>query len=168
MAGTAFAAPSAAHDPARPGRPGHETRDPLVAARTAFFNGSGWTAHLHGPRHDRRLPDAQGELAKLLEAEYELRAVPPGEGPGVDRRDKAVAGLRRAARLGVPLTPEALLAHREGDPRLRAVLTELWPETVRRHGPRHAEEVLRSMLGESRDGPVAGHLLDLAVGAGLH
>ncbi|MBK3640979.1 glycosyltransferase family 4 protein [Streptomyces sp. MBT33] len=142
----------------------------MVAARTAFFNGSGWTAHLPEPRLDRHLPGTAGELARLLEAEYGLRprAVPPGDGPGVDRRDKAVAGLRRAARLGVPLTPEALLAHREGDPRLLAVLTELWPETVRWHGPRHAEEVLRDLLGESGDGPAAGRLLDLAVAAGLH
>ncbi|MBK3632156.1 glycosyltransferase family 4 protein [Streptomyces sp. MBT97] len=170
MAGTVFAPPSAAHDPARPGGTGHEAGDPLVAARTAFFDGSGWTAHLSEPRQDRRLPDAQSELAKLLEAEYGLpsRAVPPGEGPAVDHRDKVVAGLRRAARLGVPLAPEALLAHREGDLRLMAVLTELWPQTVRWHGPRHAEEVLRAMLGESCDGPVAGHLLDLAVAAGLH
>ncbi|MFJ6940459.1 glycosyltransferase [Streptomyces sp. NPDC101132] len=140
-----------------------------MAARTAFFNGSGWTAHLPGPGPDGRLPDAQGDLARLLEAEYGLRprAVAPCEGPGVDRRDKAVAGLRRAARLGVPLTPEALLAHRQGDHRLMAVLTELWPETVRWHGPRHAEEVLRGLLGESRDGPGAGHLLDLAVASGL-
>ncbi|MFJ5520977.1 glycosyltransferase family 4 protein [Streptomyces griseoluteus] len=170
MAGTAFAPPSAAHDPARPAGTGHEARDALVAARTAFFHGSGWTAHFPESRHHGRLPDAQSELAQLLEAEYGLRprAVPYGEGFGVDSRDKAVAGLRRAARLGVPLTPEALLAHREGDPRLRAVLTELWPETVRWHGPRHAEEVLGALLAESRDGPVAGHLLDLAVAAGLH
>lgn len=170
MAGTAYAPPSAAHDPGRSAGVGHGDRDPLVTARTAFFNGAGWTAHLPEPRHDRRLPGATGELARLLEAEYGLRprAVPPGDGPGVDRRDKAVAGLRRAARLGVPLTPEALLAHREGDPRLMAVLTELWPETVRWHGPRHAEDVLRATLGESCDGPAAGHLLDLAVAAGLH
>ncbi|MEW2586985.1 hypothetical protein [Streptomyces virginiae] len=169
MAGIAFAPPSAAHDPARPAGAGQDTRDPLVAARTAFFTGSGWTAHLPGPGHDGRLPDAQGELATLLEAEYGLqpRAVPPGERSRTDRRDKAVAGLRRAARLGVPLTPEALLAHREWHPRLLAVVTELWPETVRWYGHRHAEEVLRATLGESRDGPGVGHLLDLAVAAGL-
>ncbi|MFJ9724894.1 glycosyltransferase family 4 protein [Streptomyces sp. NPDC101209] len=169
MAGTAFASPSAAHDPGRSTEVGHGDRDPLVAARTAFFNGSGWTAHLPEPRPDRRLADAAGELARLLEAEYGLRphAVPPGDGPGVDRHDKAVAGLRRAARLGVPLTPEALLAHGAGDPRLMAVLTELWPETVRWHGPRHAEEVLRATLGDSRDGPPVGRLLDLAVASGL-
>ncbi|MFE5620609.1 glycosyltransferase family 4 protein [Streptomyces virginiae] len=169
MAGIAFAPPSAAHDPARPAGAGQDTRDPLVAARTAFFTGSGWTVHLPGPGHDGRLPDAQDELATLLEAEYGLqpRAVPPGERSRTDRRDKAVAGLRRAARLGVPLTPEALLAHRERDPRLMAVVTELWPETVRWYGNRHAEEVLRATLGESRDGPVVGHLLDLAVAAGL-
>ncbi|MFD9724770.1 glycosyltransferase [Streptomyces sp. NPDC059072] len=169
MAGIAFAPPSAAHDPARPAGAGHDIRDPLVAARTAFFTGSGWTAHLPGPGPDGGLPDAQGELATLLEAEYGLRsrAVPPGVRSGTDRRDKAVAGLRRAARLGVPLTPEALLAHREGDPRLMAVVTELWPETVRWYGHGHAEEVLRAALGESRDGPVVGHLLDLAVAADL-
>ncbi|MFJ3224365.1 glycosyltransferase family 4 protein [Streptomyces sp. NPDC086783] len=141
-----------------------------MAARTAFFNGSGWSAHTPEPRHDRRLPDTQSELAKLLDAEYGLRprAAPPGGEPGTDRRDRAVAGLRRAARLGVPLTPQALLAHQDDDPRLMAVLTELWPQTVRRYGPRHAEGVLRALLGESRDGPAAGHLLDLAVAAGLH
>ncbi|MFE2422685.1 glycosyltransferase family 4 protein [Streptomyces hokutonensis] len=79
-----------------------------------------------------------------------------------------MAALRRAARLGTPLSPEALLAHRDGSPRLIAALTELWPDTVRRHGSLYAEEVLRTLLTDSVDGPAVGCLLDLAVASGLH
>ncbi len=79
-----------------------------------------------------------------------------------------MAALRRAARLGTPPTPEALLAHRDGGPRLIAALTELWPETVRRHGRRHAEKALRTRLTDPVDTPDVGCLLDLAVAAALH
>ncbi|GAB2909459.1 glycosyltransferase family 4 protein [Streptomyces heilongjiangensis] len=191
MATAAFAPTRATPGPGRPATVGAPDRDPLVAARTAFFSGARWTARHaenrptgHGRAEDRtaggRPVDghlaggrpAEGpaqELARLLEAEYGLRprAVPPGDGLGVGREDAAVAGLRRAARLGVPLTPEALLAHQGGDPWLRAVLTELWPETVRWHGHRHAEEALRAVLTEAPDAPATGHLLDLAVATGL-
>ncbi|MDH6455520.1 D-inositol-3-phosphate glycosyltransferase [Streptomyces sp. SAI-119] len=162
----AFAPTRATESTGRRAAVGTQDRDPLVAARTAFFSGARWSGHA-----DER--DAAGrpqdDLVRLLEAEYGLgpRTVPPGGGLGVGREDATVAALRRAARLGVPLTPEALLAHRDGGPWLRAVLTELWPETVRWHGHRHAEEALRATLTASPDGLTTGHLLDLAVGTGL-
>ncbi|MFF5497665.1 glycosyltransferase [Streptomyces aquilus] len=141
-------------------------RDPLVAARTAFFSGAPWRGHA-----DERNPAGcpQDDLIRLLEAEYGARprTVPAGDRLGPGREDTMVAALRRAARLGVPLTPEALLAHRDGGPWLWAVLAELWPETVRWYGRRHAEEALRAALTEASDSPAAGHLLDLAVTSGL-
>ncbi|MFC8432404.1 glycosyltransferase family 4 protein [Streptomyces sp. NPDC057253] len=166
MAAAAFAPTRATESTGRRAAVATQDRDPLVAARTAFFSGARWSGHA-----DER--DAAGrpqdDLVRLVEAEYGVspRTVPPGGGLGVGREDAAVAALRRAARLGVPLTPEALLAHRDGGPWLRAVLTELWPETVRWHGHRHAEEVLRETLTEAPDAPTTGHLLDLAVATGL-
>ncbi|MFJ9718361.1 glycosyltransferase family 4 protein [Streptomyces sp. NPDC101213] len=145
--------------------PSHEDPDPLAAARAVFFRGM----RADGPgtaagRHPG------GEPAMLLEAEYGLgpRPVPHGPAPALSREDTAVASLRRACRLAVPLTPEALLAHAHGGPRLGAVLAEMWPDTVRRHGARYAEETLRHML--LRDAPVAARtafLLDCAETAGL-
>ncbi|WP_181387058.1 glycosyltransferase family 4 protein [Streptomyces sp. Act143] len=169
MATAAFAPTRATPSPGRPATVGTQDRDLLVAARTAFFSDARWT----GFADDRPTGRPPEELARLLEAEYGLRprAVPPGDGLGVGREDAAVAGLRRAARLGVPLTPEALLAHHDGGPWLRAVLTELWPETVRWHGHRHAEEALRAtltaILTASPGAPATGHLLDLAAATGL-
>ncbi|WP_328675061.1 glycosyltransferase family 4 protein [Streptomyces sp. NBC_00343] len=169
MAGAAFAPASVPHDPRRPAHAGHGDHDALVAARAAFFDGSGRTgqASSAGRRGSTPAPD---ELARLLNAEYGRgpRALSLGNDPGATRQDAAVAELRRAARLCTPLTPEALLAHRDGSPRLIAALTEVWPDTVRRHGSRHAEGVLRTVLTDSVDGPAAGCLLDLAVGSGLH
>ncbi|MFF8675239.1 glycosyltransferase family 4 protein [Streptomyces sp. NPDC015242] len=153
--------------PAQPGAEG----DPLVAARTAFFTGAEAPAHRgagagpHGPGAAR-----PGALARLLEAEYgPLPRLLPAEGSTVPgRADAAVASLRRACRLDVPLTPDALLAHGEDGPFLTAVLTEMWPATVRRHGPAWAEEALRKRLldgGTTAERTVL--LLDLAEAAGL-
>ncbi|MFJ3895612.1 glycosyltransferase family 4 protein [Streptomyces sp. NPDC090083] len=169
MVGTAFAPASAPRGPGRPAQAGQEDHDVLVAARVAFFDGSGRTGHTpsSGGRSAVPVPD---ELARLLDAEYGRgpRALPPGNGHGTARDDTAVAALRRAARLGGPPTPETLLAHHDGGPRLVAALTEVWPDTVRRHGRQHAEKALRSLLADSADTPAAGSLLDLAVAAGLH
>lgn len=166
MTAAAFAPTRATESTGRRAAVGTQDRDPLVAARTAFFNGVRWSGHT-----DERaaVGHRQHDLLRLLEAEYGVRprAVPPGDGLGIGREDAAVAALRRAARLGVPLTPEALLAHRDGGPWLWAVLTELWPETVRWHGHRHAQEALRATLVEMPDAPTTGHLLDLAEATGL-
>lgn len=165
--------------------------DPLATARHAFFR------HAHGrpdgPRAVTPLdtdpdtdpdgnppsgPDAcpragldrAGELDALLEAEYGLRRRGPSSGattPG--RQDAALAALRRACRLGAPLTPEALLAHAAGGrPALVAVLTEMWPDTVRRYGRPRAEATLRRLLpcGPSDAGRTA-FLLDCAESEGL-
>ncbi|WP_420309345.1 glycosyltransferase [Streptomyces sp. YS-B37] len=169
MAGTAFAPASVPQDPGRPAHAGHGDQDALVAARAAFFDGSGRTGRASSPGGRSPLP-VPDELARLLDAEYGRGpwAVPPGNGRGATRDDPAVAALRRAARLGTPPTPEALLAHRDGGPRLIAALTELWPETVRRHGRRQAEKALRTRLTDPVDAPDAGCLLDLAVAAALH
>ena len=164
MTAAAFATTRATRSTARRAAVATQDREPLVAARTAFFNI--WS----GPAGER---DAAGrpqdDLVRLLEAEYGVRprAVPSGDGLGVRQEDAAVAALRRAARLGVSLTPQALLAHRDGGPWLRAVLTELWPQTVHLHGRCHAQEALRATLTESPDAPTTGHLLDLAVATGL-
>ncbi|MEV8605860.1 glycosyltransferase [Streptomyces griseoviridis] len=110
-----------------------------------------------------------GELAGLLEAEYGPWPGTPrsGPGPSLSRVDAAVAGLRRAARLGVPMPPEALLAHRDGGPRLRSAVRELWPRAVRGYGRAHAEALLRTLLAHPADEPSAGFLLDLAVATAL-
>ncbi|MFI9830880.1 glycosyltransferase family 4 protein [Streptomyces sp. NPDC051913] len=166
MTAAAFAPTWATESRGRRAAVGTQDRDPLVAARTAFFSGARWSGHTDERNAAGRPLD---DLVRLLEAEYGVRprTVPPGDGLGVGREDAAVSALRRAARLGVPLTPEALLAHRDGGPRLWAVLTELWPETVRWYGHRHAEEALRTTLTEAPDTPTTGHLLDLAVATGL-
>ncbi|MGX1372864.1 D-inositol-3-phosphate glycosyltransferase [Streptomyces canus] len=167
MTAAAFAPTRATESEGRRTAVGTQDRDLLVAARTAFFNGVRWSGHT-----DERdaVGHPQNDLVRLLEAEYGLRprALQPGDGLGIGREDAAVAALRRAARLGVPLTPEALLVHRDGGPWLWAVLTELWPETVRWHGHRHAEEALRASLIETPESaPTTGHLLDLAEATGL-
>ncbi|MFB8245108.1 glycosyltransferase [Streptomyces sp. NPDC055952] len=169
MATPAFAATSATPGPGTPSPPSPGDGDALVAARTAFFDGSGWSAHGAGARAGWRPPGRPGELLRLLEAEYGLRPrrVPPADVLGLGHEDAAVAGLRRAARLGVPLTPEALLAHRGGTPWLTAAQSELWPESVRWHGPRHAEDVLRTLLTGTCGEPAVSQWLDLAVAAGL-
>ncbi|MFJ6988085.1 MULTISPECIES: glycosyltransferase [unclassified Streptomyces] len=144
--------------------------DPLVAARTAFYTASRARSTGRPPsRHPGGDPagcDPAGEdLARLLEAEYGPcpRTAPAHQGPGLAREDATTASLRQACRLGVPLTPDALLAHADGGPRLTAVLAEMWPETVRRHGADYAEETLRGLL---RARPRA-FLVDLAEAAGL-
>ncbi|MFF0201420.1 glycosyltransferase family 4 protein [Streptomyces sp. NPDC005017] len=134
--------------------------DPLVAARHSFFR----YRHTDAPgtaRHHR----PTGDLEMLLDAEYGIgpRAVQPDAEPGLGREDRAVASLRRACRLAVPLTPEALLAHAGGGSRLDAVLTEMWPDTVRRHGARYAEETLRrALLHGAPDAARTAFLLDCA------
>jgi len=162
----AFAPTRATESTGRRAAVGTQDRDPLVAARTAFFSGTRWSGHTDG-RNPTGCP--QDDLVRLLEAEYGVRprALPPGDGLRAGREDAVVAALRRAARLGVPLTPEALLAHRQGGPWLWAVLAELWPETVRWYGHRHAEEALRTALTEAPDTSMTGHLLDLAVATDL-
>ncbi|WP_020139768.1 glycosyltransferase family 4 protein [Streptomyces sp. 351MFTsu5.1] len=164
MTAAAFATTPATPSTARRAAVATQDRDPLVAARTAFF--SMWSGRV-GERDAADRP--QDDLVRLLEAEYAVRprTVPSGDGLGVPQEDAAVAALRRAARLGVSLTPQALLAHRDGGPWVRAVLTELWPQTVHLHGRRHAQEALRATLTASPDAPTTGHLLDLAVANGL-
>ncbi|MFC8349856.1 glycosyltransferase family 4 protein [Streptomyces sp. NPDC057280] len=166
MTAAAFAPTRATESTGRRAAVGTRARDPLVAARTAFFSGTRWSGHTDGPN---AAGYPQDDLVRLLEAEYGVRprALPPGDGLGAGREDAVVAALRRAARLGVPLTPEALLAHREGGPWLWAVLAELWPETVRWYGHRHAEEALRAALTEAPDTSTTGHFLDLAVATDL-
>ncbi|WP_157847788.1 glycosyltransferase family 4 protein [Streptomyces toyocaensis] len=150
-----------------PAQPGVE-RDPLVAARTAFFTRAGapaWQGPGAGPALAR-----PGALACLLEAEYGPlpRLLPPGNFRLPGREDATVASLRRACRLEVPLTPDALLAHGEGGPFLAAVLTEMWQATVRRYGAAWAEEALRERLREAGTGAARTVLLlDLAEAAGL-
>ncbi|MGW6542338.1 glycosyltransferase family 4 protein [Streptomyces massasporeus] len=174
-----------------PEQPGAE-QDPLVTARTAFFTRPGASAYrgsapdcapvrstapaparacggLGSPGHPRGRADS-GALACLLEAEYGPlpRLLPPTGSPLPGREDATVASLRRACRLDVPLTPDALLAHGEGGPFLAAVLTEMWPATVRRHGPAWAEEALRERLLDGGAGAARTVLLlDLAEAAGL-
>ncbi|MFE2878485.1 glycosyltransferase family 4 protein [Streptomyces roseus] len=146
--------------------PPRDDTDPLVAARNGFFRGAAADADVRGTA--ARMPFS-GELTVLLEAEYgRSSAVPSWQADVLSREDTAVASLRRACRLAVPLTPEALLAHRRHGPRLAAVLTEMWPDTVRRHGEQYAEETLRHLL--LRGVPDAAHnafLLDCAESAGL-
>ncbi|WP_409062279.1 glycosyltransferase family 4 protein [Streptomyces sp. SYP-A7185] len=141
--------------------------DPLVAARDVFFR---------GPRTGSDGPGTvvghhpSGDLMMLLDAEYGLRprAVASGQPDGLSREDTAIASLRRACRLAVPLTPEAHLAHAHGGPRFASVLDEMWPDTVRRHGERYAEETLRQMLlCPAPDAARTALLLDRAESAGL-
>lgn len=138
--------------------------DPLVVARRGFFLGRD---HARGPHGERAHP--VGELARLLDAEYAQRStvVPVLGAPAIRREDAVIAALRRACRLDVPLTPEAVLAHANPGPRLAAVLAELWPDTVRRHGRRHSTAVLRATLLAARGAPCTPFLLDLAASSGL-
>ncbi|MFI1003273.1 glycosyltransferase [Streptomyces galbus] len=139
--------------------------DPLVAARRAFFTRSPAARWRPGPP-----PAAGDDLALLLEAEYGLmpREAERGRAAGLGREDVAVASLRQAARLGVPLTPEALLAHTAEGPRTATVLADLWPGTVRAHGPEWARDALRHALLRAAPGTAhAAELLDLATTAGL-
>ncbi|MGW6614110.1 glycosyltransferase family 4 protein [Streptomyces erythrochromogenes] len=145
--------------------PPRDDTDPLVAARNGFFRGAG--ADVRGTAAG--VPFS-GDLTVLLEAEYGVRpcSVPSWKADALSREDTAVASLRRACRLAVPLTPEALLAHSHDGPRLAAVLTEMWPETVRRHGEQYAEETLRHMLLRGApDAARTAFLLDCAESAGL-
>ncbi|MEU1295575.1 glycosyltransferase family 4 protein [Streptomyces sp. NPDC005840] len=123
------------------------------------------------------VPAGCGELAALLAAEYGVPWAGAGAeagvgaeaeaGAGLGSEDAAVAGLRRAARLGVPVPPGDLLAHRDGGPRLLAAVRELWPGAVHHHGRVRAEAALRALLTRPGGAPAAGFLLDLAVAAGL-
>ncbi|MFJ4895836.1 glycosyltransferase [Streptomyces sp. NPDC088788] len=133
-------------------------------ARTGFFLGQGRAEAGHGGQ-----PRPGGELARLLDAEYGLRPTVAGAGgvPPVCGEDAAVAALRRARRLDVPLTPEAVLAHSSPGPRLAAVLAELWPDAVRWHGRKHSAAVLRRTLLAERGTPSTPFLLDLAASSGL-
>ncbi|MFF0740339.1 glycosyltransferase [Streptomyces sp. NPDC004111] len=141
-----------------------EEPDRLVAARQAFFAGP----HTYVPRTVGRPP--AGYLERLLAAEYgrpRPHSVPTAP-DRLSREDAAVASLRRFCRLHLSLTPEALLAHARGGRRAFTVLAELWPETVRRHGADHAEEVLRDLLLRGRCDPVRlAFLLDCAESADL-
>ncbi|MER6345045.1 glycosyltransferase [Streptomyces sp. NPDC001595] len=140
--------------------------DPLVAARTAFYTspvgppGAASDLCLAGTPHD-------GLLTRLLAAEYGRR--PPAgtsrRSTVGDRNDAAVASLRRACRLAVPLAPEALLAHAHLPPRRTAVLLELWAETLRWHGARHATEALRAQLTDHRPRTVTAMTLLLELAA---
>ncbi|MFR9798706.1 glycosyltransferase family 4 protein [Streptomyces sp. MS06] len=144
--------------------------DPLVAARKAFFTRS--PAGIPGAPEP---PDtASDDLALLLRAEYgpRPRCTPPAPATapasGLGREDAVVASLRHACRLAVPLTPEALLAHADGGPRLAAALTEMWPGAVAAHGPEWAREALRGALaGAMLRTPCTVLLLDLATSSGL-
>ncbi|MCX5000438.1 glycosyltransferase family 4 protein [Streptomyces longwoodensis] len=139
--------------------------DPLVAARHAFFTRSPVVRWRPGPS-----PAGGDDLALLLEAEYGLmpRGAAHGRAAGLGREDVAVASLRQAARLGVPLTPEALLAHTGEGPRTAAVLADLWPGTVRAHGPEWGRDALRHALLRPAPGSAyAAELLDLATTTGL-
>ncbi|MET7451859.1 glycosyltransferase [Streptomyces sp. NPDC005574] len=138
--------------------------DPLVAARTGFFVRRTGSADGAGASRNAA---PRGELTRLLDAEYGPRPTAVATGGPLAREDAAVASLRRACRLAVPLTPEALLAHADGGPRLTAVLAEMWPDTVRRHGPLNAEALLRTRLLAAPGAPAAAFLLDLAVSAGI-
>ncbi|MFC9268667.1 glycosyltransferase [Streptomyces zhihengii] len=114
--------------------------------------------------------DRAGDLGVLLDAEYgpHPRALPAGPAAAPGRQDAVLASLRRACRLGAPLTPEALLAHASGGPRTLAVLTEMWPDTVRRHGRRRAERALRHLLlSGASDATGTAFLLDSAESADL-
>ncbi|KUN90153.1 hypothetical protein AQJ66_00720 [Streptomyces bungoensis] len=161
--------PAASAPASRPPH-GAADRDPLVAARTAFFT----CARAAGPR-GAALPHVPGgadtgDLALLLEAEYGLRphVVTRGRPARLGREDVTVASLRQACRLAVPFTPEALLAHAHGGPRLSTVLTEMWPETVRRYGAEHAEDTLRQVFRHGAPGPArVALLLELAETSGL-
>ena len=137
--------------------------DPLIAARTNFALGRDVAGGKGGG-------GARSVLARLLEAEYGRRPVAaagPGAATAVSREDATVAALRKACRLDVPLTPEALLAHERPSPRLAAVLAELWPDAVRWYGPDHCTAVLRSALGADRDASATAFLLDLAASTRL-
>ncbi|MFE4703362.1 glycosyltransferase family 4 protein [Streptomyces sp. NPDC056738] len=140
--------------------------DPLVAARERFFASSAGTSGY--PSTDVRAC-AGGELLQLMEAEYGPSSWPlttSGE-PTLDRNDAAVASLRRACRLAVPLSPEALLAHTRGGPRLEAVVAEMWPGAVQWHGREHAEALLRNLLMTASDTATSAFFLNLAVAAEL-
>ncbi|MFF9287584.1 glycosyltransferase family 4 protein [Streptomyces griseosporeus] len=139
--------------------------DPLVAARRAFYTASraDVPAAFVSPRGDETA--VRGDLDRLLEAEYDCRprCVPSDREPPLSRDDVTAAVLRQACRLAVALTPEALLAQARGSHRTTAVLTEMWPQTVRRYGPVWAEDALRQELRTSRsDAARAALLLDLA------
>lgn len=68
----------------------------------------------------------------------------------------------------MPLTPEALLAHTGEGPRTAAVLADLWPGTVRAHGPEWGRDALRHALLRLAPGSAhAAELLDLATTTGL-
>ncbi|MEW2252434.1 glycosyltransferase family 4 protein [Streptomyces sp. NPDC006975] len=145
--------------------------DPLIAARSAFY-----TAPRAGVPSSPSSAYAEeaavpGELIRLLEAEYAcaLRRVPSDREPGLSREDVTAAALRQACRLAVPLTPEALLAQGRGGHRTTAVLTEMWPRTVRQYGDAWAEDVLRRELraASRSDAARTALLLDLAETTGL-
>ncbi|MGW6492791.1 glycosyltransferase family 4 protein [Streptomyces sp. NPDC055056] len=143
--------------------PDHECEsDPLVAARAGFFLGRGRAEGAH-------VREPGGELARLLDAEYGLRptVAESGAAPAVCGEDAAIAALRMARRLDVPLTPEAVLAHTSPGPRLSAVLAELWPDTVRWHGRKHSAAVLRKTLQAEHGAPSTSFLIDLAASSGL-
>ncbi|MCQ9131650.1 glycosyltransferase [Streptomyces hilarionis] len=143
--------------------------DPLIAARAAFFVHDRHTAP-RGPRTDQGLPSAteRDELTCLLQAEYgPRRPTPCDRADAVGREDAAVAVLRRACRMALPLPAESLLAHVPCGPRLTAVLTEMWPETVHWHGPRHAQTLLRAALTKTPGAPSTALLLDLATSSRL-
>ncbi|MFD5816710.1 glycosyltransferase family 4 protein [Streptomyces sp. NPDC127038] len=140
--------------------------DPLVAARARFFAGSVGTG---GYRSADIRASERGELLQLLEAEYGPQpwSTVAGSKPVLDRNDAAVASLRRACRLAVPLSPEALLAHTRGGPRLEAVVAEMWPGAVQWHGREHAEALLRTLVTTDPDMAASAFLLNLATAAGL-
>lgn len=142
-------------------------RDPLVAARRAFFHGRRMQVSATRAAIGRNRPD---DLDRLLQAEYSLRSrlVPAGTTTALSSEDMTVAHLRQLCRLAIPLVPEALLAHDLGWPRLCGVLAEMWPDTARRYGKPHAEEALRHALAREQPDPVrTAFLLDCAQATGL-
>lgn len=140
--------------------------DPLVTARARFFASSTGTG---GYRSAGPGAHAGSELLQLMEAEYGPLPWPVAASvePTLDRDDAAVASLRRACRLAVPLSPEALLAHTRGGRRIEAVVAEMWPGAVQWHGREHAAELLRNLVTAASDTTVSAFLLNLAVAAEL-
>ncbi|MER7760722.1 glycosyltransferase [Streptomyces sp. NPDC097619] len=139
--------------------------DPLASARDAFY---------YGPRGQQRPtgepPWTHGSARMLLDAEYGPRPLlmaASGTPPRPNREDVVVASLRRACRLDVPLTPEALLSHAHDHPTVSSVLGEMWPDTVRHFGTAHAEETLARLLHEAPDTTRTAFLLDCATSTGL-
>ncbi|WP_327169589.1 glycosyltransferase family 4 protein [Streptomyces subrutilus] len=139
----------------------HDRPDPFVAVRQAF-----WAAGGSRPaRAPGGLPVPAGALAPFLRAEY-LPSVHPGT--LTDPADHTVARLRRALRLGLPATPEELVAAAlRPERRLRATVAEAWPGSLHRYGPARAGRALRRELPRHTDPRTLATLIALATAGGL-